>query len=73
MQRRKRREEEGHTGEDLWGSEETAGSLLAAGFQLLNSDRRNSGRAAPLWYGYVDGWSGRMEGRGRVASPQGRG
>lgn len=58
MQRRRRREEEAHTEEVLWGSEETAGSLLAAAFQLLNSDRRNSGREEPLWNGYVDGWSG---------------
>lgn len=51
-------EEEAHTEEDLWRSEKTVGGFLAAGFQLLNSDRRNSGREAPLWYGYMGGRGG---------------
>lgn len=64
MQGRKRRKEEAHT-EDLWSSEKTVGCFLAAGFQLLNSDRRNSGREAPLWYGYMGGRSGTGQGKWR--------
>lgn len=48
---RHKRKEEAHTEEALSSSEqskETAGRFLAAGFQLLNSDRRNSGKE-PLW------------------------
>lgn len=48
------RKEEEHT-EDLWSSEETQGCFLAAGFQLLNSDRRNSGREALWRWGYTVG------------------
>lgn len=65
MQRRKSREEEAHTEEDLWSSEKTVGCFLAAGFQLLNSDRRNSGREAPLWDGYMGGRSVTGQGKWR--------
>lgn len=44
-------EEEAHTEEALRSSEqpkETAGCFLAGGLQLVNRDRRNSGRE-PLW------------------------
>lgn len=43
-----KRKEEAHTEEALSSSEETAGRFLADGVQLLNSNRRNSGRE-PLW------------------------
>lgn len=49
------RKEEEHTEEDLWSSEETQRCFLAAGFQLLNSDRRNSGREALWRWGYTVG------------------
>lgn len=55
--------EEAHTEEDRCSSEKTAGSFLAAGLQLLNSDRRNSGREALLWCGYMVGCSGRRQGK----------
>lgn len=58
-------EEEAHTEEDLWRSEKTVGCFLAEGFQLLNSDRRNSGREAPLWYGYMGGRGGTGRGKWR--------
>lgn len=52
MQRRERstqRKEEAHTEEALRSSEqETAARFLADSLQLLNSDRRNSGKE-PLW------------------------
>lgn len=60
-----KQKEEAHTEEALWSSEqpqETAGRFLADGLQLLNSDRRISGKE-PLWqYGCMVGWRRR---RGR--------